>query len=135
LTGLSDNLISASSGGTLTISGTPGSTPVTVTFNVKLTDTSTHSTVTQNGYTIAIATPTPVSLPAPNPTTLPQGTLNEAYTGSIVASGGVPPYTWSINGASIPNTGSLVAVADGLSVSNNGTNTLSVSGTPRPFKR
>jgi len=130
LTGLSDNLISASSGGTLTISGTPGSTPVTVTFNVKLTDTSTHSTVTQNGYTIAIATPTPVSLPAPNPTTLPQGTLNEAYTGSIVASGGVPPYTWSINGASIPNTGSLVAVADGLSVSNNGTNTLSVSGTP-----
>jgi hypothetical protein len=130
VTGLSDNLTSAASGGTLTINGTPGSTPATVTFSVKLTDTSTNNSVTQPAYTIAIATPTPVTLPAPNPATLPQGTLNEAYTGSIIASGGVPPYTWSLNGVSVPNTGSLVAVTDGLSVSNNGSNTLSVTGTP-----
>ena len=130
VTGLSDNLISASSGGTLTVSGTPGSTPATVTFNVKLTDTSTNNSVTQTGYSVAVVTPTPVTLPAPNPATLGEGTINEAYTGSIVASGGVPPFTWSINGVSIPNTGSPVAVADGLTVSNNGTNTLSVTGTP-----
>ncbi len=130
VTGLSHHLSPATSGGTLTISGTPGSTPATVTFNVKLTDTSTNNSVTQTGYTIAIAAPTPVTLPAPNPATLGEGTISEAYTGSIIASGGVPPYTWSLNGVSVPNTGTLVAVADGLSVSNNGSNTLSVTGTP-----
>lgn len=72
----------------------------------------------------------PVTLPAPNPDTLPSGTINELYAGSIVASGGVPPYSWSVNGVSIPNTGAAVSIADGISVSSNGSNTLSVGGTP-----
>jgi hypothetical protein len=130
VTGLSDNLTSATSAGTLTVSGTPGATPATVTFGVKLTDTATNNSVTQPAYTIAVVVPTPVSLPAPNPATLPFATTNQAYTGSINAAGGVPPFTWSVNGVSIPNTGAAVAIADGLSVSNNGTNVLSVSGTP-----
>jgi hypothetical protein len=130
VTGLSDNLSSSSSGGTLTISGTPGSSPATVTFNVTLTDTTTNATRTQNGYSIVMATPTPVALPAPNPATLPAGTINELYVGSINASGGVPPYTWSVNGVSIPNTGVAVSIADGISVSSNGSNILSVGGTP-----
>ena len=130
MTGLSDNLSYATSGGTLTVSGTPGATPATVTFGVKLTDTSTNFSITQPAYTIAVVVPTPVSLPAPNPSTLSFATVNQSYTGSIDAAGGVGPFTWSVNGVSIPNTGAAVAIADGLSVSNNGTNVLSVSGTP-----
>jgi hypothetical protein len=130
VTGLSDNLSPSPSGGTLTINGTPGATPATVSFNVKLTDTATNASITQSGYSIAIATPTPVTLPAPNPATLPSATTNELYAGSINASGGVPPYTWSVNGAPVPNTGAAVVIADGISVSSNGSSVLSVGGTP-----
>jgi hypothetical protein len=130
VTGLSDNLTPNPIGGILTISGTPGATAATVTFNVTLTDTVTNASFTQNGYTIAITVPTPVTLPTPNPTSLPSATVTVPYTGSINSSGGVPPYTWSVNGVSIPNTGAAVLISDGISVSNNGTNVLSVGGTP-----
>jgi len=130
VTGLSDNLTAATSGSTLTISGTPGSTPATVTFNVTLTDTATKATFTQSGYSIAIITPAPLTLPTPNPTSLPSATTNELYAGSISASGGVSPYTWSVNGVSIPNTGAAVSIDDGISVSSDGSNVLSVGGTP-----
>ncbi len=130
VTGLTDNLSASPSGGTLTINGTPGASPATVTFNVTLTDTKTNASITQNGYSIAISPPAPLLLPTPNPLTLPSATTNELYAGSIVASGGVPPYTWSVNGVTIPNTGTAVSIADGISVSSNGSNILSVGGTP-----
>ena len=130
VTGLSDNLSTSPSGGTLTINGTPGATPATVKFNVSLTDTKTSASITQNGYSIAINPPAPLTLPTPNPLTLPSATTNEPYVGSIVATGGVPPYTWSVNGVSIPNTDAAVNIADGVLVSNNGSNVLSVGGTP-----
>lgn len=130
VTGLSDNLSPSPSGGTLTINGTPGATPATVRFNVTLTDTQTNASITQKGYSIAINPPAPLILPAPDPATLPSAITTELYVGSIVATGGLPPYTWSVNGVSIPNTGAAVAIADGISVSNNGSNTLSVGGTP-----
>ena len=129
VTGLSDSLTSATSGGTLTVSGTP-TTAATVSFNVTLKDTTTNVSITQNGYTVAITTPTPVTLPAPNPPSLPSGLINQLYAGSIIAAGGVPPYTWSINGTTLPNNGTPTLIADGISVSSNGTNTLSVGGTP-----
>ena len=130
VTGLSDNLSPSSNGATLTIGGTPGATPATVTFNVRLTDAATNASITQNGYSVAISIPPPVVLPAPNPASLPSGTVNQLYAGSIVASGGVSPYTWSIDGVPIPNTGAAVLVSNGLSVSSNGGTTLSVGGTP-----
>jgi len=95
-----------------------------------LTDTQTNASITQKGYSIAINPPAPLILPAPDPATLPSAITTELYVGSIVATGGLPPYTWSVNGVSIPNTGAAVAIADGISVSNNGSNTLSVGGTP-----
>jgi hypothetical protein len=128
--GLSDNLSTSTSGSTLAISGTPGATPATVTFNVTLTDTQTNASITQNGYSVSINPPAPLVLPTPNPLTLPSATTNELYAGSIVATGGVPPYSWSVNGVSIPNTGTAVSIADGISVSSNGSNILSVGGTP-----
>jgi len=130
VTGLSDNLTAAPSGGTLTIGGTPAATPATIMFNVTLSDSSTNASITQSGYSITIGTPAPLTLPTPNPDSLPSATITELYAGSISALGGVPPYTWSVNGVSIPNTGAAVAIADGISVSSNGSNILSVGGTP-----
>ncbi len=130
VTGITDNLVPSPSGGVLTISGTPGATPATVTFNVKLTDTATGESVTQNGYNVTVIAPAPLALPAPNPASLPYAVVNQLYAGSISATGGVPPYTWSVNGVAIPNTGSAVSIADAISVSNDGSNVLAVGGTP-----
>ena len=128
VTGLSDNLSSSPSGVTLNIGGTPASTHATVTFNVTLKDTTTGVSVTQNGYSISISVP--VTLPAPNPASLPTAIVNQPYTGSIIATGGATPYTWSVNGTPIPNTGTAVIIANGISVSTDGGNILTVSGTP-----
>jgi len=51
-------------------------------------------------------------------TSLPDATVGEAYSASLQASGGIPPYSWSL-----PSSGSL---PPGLSLSGNGT----ISGTP-----
>jgi hypothetical protein len=125
VTGLSDSLSATPNGNTVTISGTPGSV-ATVTFNVKVTDTTTGLSATQNGYTIAVNEPTPVTLPSPNPTSLPSGTQGQSYSGAINASGGVGSYTWTINGVMITNQGS-VALTDGISATNTGGSTLSIS--------
>jgi hypothetical protein len=127
VTGLSDNLSPSTSGGTLTISGTPGATPSTVTFNVTLTDTTTNVSVTRNGYNIAISTPTPVSLPTPSSTIPGPATQNQSYNGSITVSGGVAPYTWSINGTTV--TGGGISLGDNLTAANSGTS-LTITGTP-----
>ncbi|HVS78652.1 MAG TPA: Ig domain-containing protein [Steroidobacteraceae bacterium] len=52
--------------------------------------------------------------PAPSPlaittTSLPAGTLNNAYATTLAASGGTPPYHWSLTGGSLPSGLSLDA--------------------------
>lgn len=128
VTGLSDNLSSTPAGGTLTISGTPGASPTTVTFNVTLTDTTTGASVTQNGYSIVISTPTPVVLPTPDSTVPGPATQNQSYNGSITVTGGVAPYTWSINGTTVPGGG--LALTNGLTATSSGGSSLSITGTP-----
>jgi hypothetical protein len=116
ITGASDGLTSSTSGGTLTISGTPTATG-TVTFDVTLTDTSTSKSVGPMKYTITAYES--LTLPAANPSTLPSfATVNVAYTGTVVASGGSGNYTWTVTGLS-----------DGLTSSTSG-GTLTISGTP-----
>ncbi len=127
VTGLSDGLTSNAAGNTLTISGTP-TTQTTVTFNVKLTDTVTNLTTTQTGYKVVVGASLSLTLPAANPTSLPSATINQAYSGSISATGGVGPYTWTINGA--PVTAGGLALTDGLTATNSGSATLTVTGTP-----
>ena len=130
VTGLpSDSLGSSASGNILTVSGTPAN-PATVTFNVKLTDTTTGASVTQNGYTITVSNPTPVTLPSPNPITLPSATVNQVYSGSINASGGVSPFAWTVNETTFPTPGLRIGISNGITVSNNGSNILTVGGTP-----
>jgi large repetitive protein len=114
----SDGLSSSSGGGTLTISGTP-TTATTVSFGVKLTDTTTGISVGPFTYSILVSNPPPLALPAPNPSSLPSATVGQSYSGSITATGGVPPYTWTVTG--LPS--------NSLSSSSSGNN-LSVTGTP-----
>ena len=127
-----DGLSGSPSGAVLNVGGmptNPPTTPYSIPFILKLADPVTGGSITQS-YSIGITTPTPVSLPTTNPVTLPSATQNQLYNGTINASGGVSPFTWSLNGTPIPNTGTAIAVSNGISVSNNGTNVLTVGGTP-----
>jgi hypothetical protein len=116
VSGLSDGLTSSTSGGIVTISGTPTATG-TVTFNVTVTDTTTNSTAGPITYTVTVNNA--LTLPATNPSTLPSfAVVNVAYTGTVVASGGSGNYSWTVTGLS-----------DGLTSSSSG-GTLTISGTP-----
>ena len=128
-----DGLSATSNGATLNITGSPVSNPptppYTVSFTVQLTDSGTNNSVTQN-YSIYVATPTAPNL-SPSGGSLPAGIVNQAYPGTTIdATGGVGPnFTWTVNGSAITN-GTQVSVGDGLTVSTNGSNFLSVGGTP-----
>jgi len=95
------------------ISGTPTGAG-TATFTVQVADSGSNTASTTFSLTVYAA----LVLPAPNPTTLGSATTTQSYSGSIVATGGVPPYTWKVNGSSVPTNGTLVSLGDGLSVSN-----------------
>uniref|UniRef100_E6PXF5 Dystroglycan-type cadherin-like domain-containing protein n=1 Tax=mine drainage metagenome TaxID=410659 RepID=E6PXF5_9ZZZZ len=128
ITGLPSDGISASpSGGTVTLSGTP-TTATTVSFTASVKDTVTNLTLGPNTYSIVVSNPAPLTLPSSNPSSLPSGTVNQSYSGSIMASGGAGPYTWAINGTTV--TGAGLALSNGLSASNSGGNTLTITGTP-----
>ncbi len=125
----SDGLNSSSIGGTLSINGTP-TTAQTVSFTASVNDTTTGVSVGPFTYTIVVSNPAPLALPAPNPGSLPSATVNQGYTGSISATGGASPYTFTVNSTAVPTNGTAVSLSNGLSVSSTGGNTLSVTGTP-----
>jgi hypothetical protein len=52
------------------------------------------------------------SVSVTSPSTLPDATVGTAYSYSLSASGGTPPYTWSVAAGSLPA---------GLTLSSNGT--------------
>ncbi|HEY6446877.1 MAG TPA: hypothetical protein VIY53_10485 [Acidobacteriaceae bacterium] len=61
----------------------------------------------------------------------PAATENVPYSGAILASGGSGSgYLFTVNGVSIPTTGTPVLIANGISVSSTGTTALTISGTP-----
>jgi predicted RNA methylase len=124
----SDGLSASASSAVLTVSGTPTSA-TTVTFSVTLTDTTTNDSITQTGYNIVVSTPTAVSLPTPNPSSLGSAIVSQSYNGAINASGGVSPYTWTINGNSVGSSG--YSLGNGtLAAYSSGGSTLSITGTP-----
>ncbi len=128
ITGLpSDGLSATVSGGVVTITGTP-TTATTVTFTASVTDSTTNQTVGPDTYSIVVSNPSPLTLPAPNPATLPSATVNQTYSGVIQASGGAGPYSWTVNGVAV--TGAGIALSNGLTASNTGNNTLQINGTP-----
>ena len=122
-----DGLSGAGSGAILTVTGTPTSA-TTVTFGAKLTDTTTGNSITQSGYNITVSNAVAVTLPTPSTSIPGAATVGQGYTGSITASNGVPPYTWSINGTTVTSGG--LSIGDGLTATSTGGSTLSISGTP-----
>ncbi len=123
----SDGLSGAAAGATLTVTGTPTSA-TTVTFGAKLTDTTTGNSITQSGYNVVVSNAVAVTLPTPSTSIPGAATVGQSYTGSITASNGVPPYTWSINGTTVTSGG--LSIGDGLTAASTGGSTLSISGTP-----
>jgi len=101
------------------ISGTPTAAGTT-TFTVKVTDASQG----QPGPASATQLLSIMIVPAPLiiiTTSLPNATVNVAYSAPLQASGGTTPYTWTVaSGSSLPSW---------LTLGNSGTN-WSLSGTP-----
>ena len=105
----------------------PACPPYTISFTISVTDQTTGQTISRP-YNISVTAPTAPVLPTPS---LAAGTVNQGYTGTITATGGVGPnYTWTINGTPLATNGSAVSITDGLTVSNTGTNVLTIGGTP-----
>jgi hypothetical protein len=123
----SDGLSGAGSGATLTVTGTPASA-TTVIFGAKLTDSTTGYSITQNGYNIIVGNAVAVTLPTPSTSIPGAATVGQSYSGSIAASNGVPPYTWSINGTTVTSGG--LSIGDGLTATSTGGTALAISGTP-----
>jgi hypothetical protein len=73
----------------------------------------------RQAFTLTINPPAPLVITLPGPTSN-SGTVGTAYNQNLFASGGVPPYTWSITGGQLP---------PGLQVTNS-KNGNSINGTP-----
>jgi Putative Ig domain len=81
-----------------TISGTPTAAG-TYSFTVRVTDAA-GATATR---ALSITVTQPVVAPLTVTTTsLPAGTVRAAYSQALAASGGRPPYTWSVQSGSLP---------------------------------
>ena len=71
-----------------------------------------------------------LALPSAASTSLPLAEVGVSYSATLTASGGVPSYTWMVNDSALSTGGIPTALANGLSVSNNGGLTLTISGSP-----
>ena len=105
--------ISGNGTGTISVSGTPTSSG-TVTFTVTPTDKVGTGSGTIYSFSVNPAT-------VLSPTTLPAGQVGLAYNQSITSSGGSGHVTLALS--SVTNT-------TGLTITGNGTGTISLSGTP-----
>jgi hypothetical protein len=99
-------------GSTGVISGTPTTAGAT-SLTIEVTD-SDDNTASQP-LTLTIVSGTPLTITT---TSLPDGVVGTAYSQAVTATGGVPPYTWSISSGSLP-AGLSIAPSTGV-----------ISGTP-----
>ena len=90
--------LSLSSGGTL--SGTPPVSAENTSLPVMVAVTDSTSTTATSSLSIQVAAPGPLAITTMSP--LPGATLGTAYSDTLQASGGVPPYSWSVTPSSLP---------------------------------
>ena len=107
---------------TAKISGTPTTQQTNVAFTIQVTDKSNPPQVGQQTYTVTINPPAPLSITTTSP--LPNGAFNMAYNTTIHATGGIAPYTFSLDATSSPLPAGLTFTND--AVNNQGV----ISGTP-----
>jgi hypothetical protein len=83
------------------ITGTP-TTPGTYSFTPQVVDSAIPvQTATSTGpLTITVSAATTLKATTPP---LPTGNVASSYSGNLVATGGVPPYTWSITSGQLPS--------------------------------
>ena len=93
-TSLPGGLSLASNG---TISGIPAD-PGTINFAVQVADSGNPPLTATANLSISVAVP-PISITT---TSLPNATLDAIYSQPIQATGGIPPYTWSVVSGSLP---------------------------------
>jgi uncharacterized protein (TIGR03437 family) len=58
--------------------------------------------ISGNTFTVTQGSGKPGSLAITTPSNLPGGTVNLSYATTLSASGGIPPYTWSISSGALP---------------------------------
>jgi hypothetical protein len=82
------------------VAGTPA-VAGTFAFTVGVADAQQPADTDSRAFSIAVD-PAPVAQLAITTTSLPAARRNRAYSTSVVATGGVSPYTWSISAGSLP---------------------------------
>jgi hypothetical protein len=78
------------------LSGTP-STPATTNFTVQVRDNASQTATKQFAITID---PPPLTITTPSP--LSNGTVGTGYSQTLAATGGTPPYAWSVTTGTLP---------------------------------
>ncbi|MDE2091983.1 MAG: putative Ig domain-containing protein, partial [Gammaproteobacteria bacterium] len=104
------------------ITGTPNA-PGNATLTFRVTDSNNVTTQT-NSLTLFIAPATPPPLTITT-SSLPNGVVGTAYGATLQASGGTPPYTWSISSGSLPAWASLNASTGAITGTPNASGTTS----------
>ncbi|HXC59925.1 MAG TPA: putative Ig domain-containing protein [Steroidobacteraceae bacterium] len=86
------------------ISGTP-STAVASTFSVAVTDAMSNNAYANLALTVtgtSTSAPVPALLSVTTSSQLPAGTVNAAYSTTLSATGGTPPYIWQVSTGALP---------------------------------
>jgi hypothetical protein len=108
---------------TLNLSGTP-TTAKSYPFSISVTGCGGNKAT--DSYTVVIQSSSTSGNVAIKTTTIPNGTVNTAYSASILAAGGCTPYKWAIASGSLP--AGITARASST------TTALNLSGTPTTAK-
>ena len=96
------------------ISGTPTSSG-TAAFTASISDSASPAKTTSNAFSLVVS---PSAVVITSASTLPPGTVSSTYSTLLHATGGTPPYSWSVTSGSLPAGLALAA------------NTGIISGTP-----